>query len=47
MFRIAGFTYPKVIMLTALNDPSLREEADREQLVHAFFDKPVQNDILE
>jgi response regulator RpfG family c-di-GMP phosphodiesterase len=39
--------YPKVIMLTALNDPQLKDTFIREKLIHKFFNKPVQNDILE
>ena len=38
---------PKVIMLSALEDPQLKETLDRKKLVDGFFNKPVQSDLLQ
>jgi response regulator RpfG family c-di-GMP phosphodiesterase len=46
-FKTANLTYPKVIMLTAKDDPELKNTLYREKLIHGFFNKPVPIDILE
>ena len=39
--------YPKVIMLTAIEDQELKKAFLDEKLIHKFFNKPVQSDVLE
>ena len=38
---MAAKPQPKVIMLSALEDPQLKEALDEQNLVDAFFNKPV------
>jgi response regulator RpfG family c-di-GMP phosphodiesterase len=45
--KMANKLMPKVIMLSALEDPLLQSALKKEKLVDMFFFKPVQNDILE
>jgi hypothetical protein len=40
-FELADKPPPKVIMLSALEDPQLKETLDEQNLVDAFFNKPV------
>jgi FixJ family two-component response regulator len=44
---MASKPLPRVIMLSALEDPLLQSSLMKEKLVDVFFYKPVQNDILE
>jgi hypothetical protein len=34
-------------MLSALEDPQLKEALDRKKLVDGFFNKPVQSELLQ
>jgi hypothetical protein len=34
-------------MLSALEDPQLKQALDKKKLVDSFFSKPVQSDLLE
>jgi hypothetical protein len=33
-------------MLTAIDDPDLRNSIQKEKLIDGFFNKPVQGDVL-
>jgi hypothetical protein len=40
-FDIASKPQPKVIMLSALEDPQLKDVLDEQNIVDKFFNKPV------
>jgi response regulator RpfG family c-di-GMP phosphodiesterase len=47
LFQKANKFYPKVIMLTAIEDLGLKKAFFDEKLIHKFFNKPVSSDVLE
>ena len=47
MYLDKGKDYPKVIMLTAVEDSRLSKRCYEEKIVDIFMIKPAQNSVLE